>query len=86
MRQPKRLRIGEVLLDEGMLTKDELDKALADQRASGEMLGKLLVDRGVVTNASLVQALVAGKSVSGAGSFTILPGRSLRAETRDENM
>lgn len=65
MRQPKRLRIGEVLLDEGMLTQDELDKALADQRASGEMLGKLLVDRGVVTNASLVQALAKSHGVPG---------------------
>ena len=65
MRQPKRLRVGEVLLDEGMLTQDELDKALADQRASGEMLGKLLVDRGVVTNASLVQALAKSHGVPG---------------------
>ena len=65
MRQPKRLRVGEVLLGEGMLTQDELDKALADQRASGEMLGKLLVDRGVVTNASLVQALAKSHGVPG---------------------
>jgi type IV pilus assembly protein PilB len=65
VRQPKRLRIGEVLLDEGMLTQDELDKALADQRASGEMLGKLLVDRGVVTTSSLVQALAKSHGVPG---------------------
>ena len=65
MRQPKRLRIGEVLLNEGMLTKDDLDKALADQRASGEMLGKLLVDKGVVTSSSLVQALAKSHGVQG---------------------
>jgi len=65
VRQPKKLRIGEVLLDEGMLTQDELDKALAEQRASGEMLGKLLVDRGVVTSSSLVQALAKSHGVQG---------------------
>jgi type IV pilus assembly protein PilB len=50
-------RVGEVLVQEGVLTEEQLKRALAQQKASGRMLGEMLVDQGVISNAVLVRAL-----------------------------
>ena len=43
----RRPRIGEALVREGILSPDQLQKALADQKATGRMLGELLVEQNV---------------------------------------
>src|SRR5213078_2535925 len=53
----KRIRIGEVLVEEGMLSQEQLNRALAEQKATGRMLGEMLVEQGVIDPALLVQAL-----------------------------
>jgi type IV pilus assembly protein PilB len=53
----KRVRIGEVLVEEGILTEQQLQRALAEQKATGRMLGEMLVEQGVIQPQVLVQAL-----------------------------
>ena len=60
-----RLRVGEALLQEGVLTEDQLRHALAQQKSSGQMLGEMLVTQGVITNAVLVRALAKCLGVRG---------------------
>lgn len=53
--KPKRL--GEILIDEGVVTKDQLDIALTEQKKNHEPLGKLLVSLGFATEAIMRSAL-----------------------------
>ena len=61
----KRTRIGEALVSEGILSQDQLSKALADQKATGRMLGELLVEQGVISGGMLVQVLARTLGVKG---------------------
>jgi hypothetical protein len=54
-RPPRRL--GELLIEAGVLTGPQLDEALAEQEDSGRMLGEILVDRGHVPMITLVNLL-----------------------------
>lgn len=49
--------IGTVLLDRGVISPDQLDEALALQRASGERLDKVLVRMGVVSADQVLQTI-----------------------------
>ncbi|MDB5291437.1 MAG: hypothetical protein JWL69_2678 [Phycisphaerales bacterium] len=62
---PKRARIGEALVNEGVLSPEQLQKALAQQKATGRMLGELLVDQGVISGSTLVQVLAKTIGVKG---------------------
>jgi type IV pilus assembly protein PilB len=62
----KRVRIGEVLVEEGILTEDQLKRALAEQKASGRMLGEMLVEQGVIEPNVLVNALARRLGFPGA--------------------
>jgi len=53
--KPKRL--GEILMDEGVITEDQLNIALTEQKKVHEPLGKLLVNLGFVTEAIMRAAL-----------------------------
>ena len=46
-----------MLVEQGLLTPDQLTRALGEQRTSGRMLGELLVEQGVITSAGLLNAL-----------------------------
>jgi type IV pilus assembly protein PilB len=50
-------RIGDVLVAQGALSAEQLQRALAEQKASGQMLGEMLVAQGVISTAVLVEAL-----------------------------
>jgi hypothetical protein len=49
--------LGSLLVDEGVLGADDLERALAEQRRTGRLLGHVLVTRGYVTGVALAQAL-----------------------------
>lgn len=49
--------LGELLVDKGLVTKEELDLALAEQSESGRLLGSILVERGFVSGPALAVAL-----------------------------
>jgi hypothetical protein len=49
--------LGELLVGKGLVTKDELELALAEQAESGRLLGAILVERGFVSGPALAIAL-----------------------------
>jgi type IV pilus assembly protein PilB len=52
-------QLGDILLDEGLLTEAQLMAALDEQVIRGESLGRVLVDIGMLTESQLVKALAA---------------------------
>jgi type IV pilus assembly protein PilB len=62
---PRRVRLGEALVKEGVLTQEQLARALAQQKNSGRMLGEMLVEQGVISGANLVQVLARTLGVKG---------------------
>ena len=50
-------RIGDMLIDAGKITPEDLQKALDEQKRSGTKLGNALVDMGFVTDNDIVQTL-----------------------------
>jgi len=56
---PSGKRIGELLIERGLLTQAQLEEALTHQQSSREFLGALLVRLGMVKEDALVQALSA---------------------------
>mgnify|MGYP000843568318 FL=1 len=62
---PKRMRFGEALVAEGVLTQEQLDKALADQRTGGRMLGQMLLEQGLIGGPVLARVLARQLGVKG---------------------
>ncbi|HET7487300.1 MAG TPA: ATPase, T2SS/T4P/T4SS family [Acidimicrobiales bacterium] len=77
-----RLRLGELLLKDGLVTRPQLDAALAEQRRTGERLGRLLVAAGVLTEGQLLGVLAASLGVEAVDLEEQVPdftaGRLLR--------
>jgi len=55
--QEKYLRLGELLITEGLINESQLEKAIAAQRAEGIRLGEALVKLGMVTEEQIVVVL-----------------------------
>ncbi|SMD06638.1 GspE/PulE family protein [Sporomusa malonica] len=53
----KRKRLGDLLIESEIITKEQLDKALTVQKKTGERLGKVLINLGYVTESSMIQVL-----------------------------
>jgi len=53
----KRLRIGDALLEEGLIDEEQLQKALQLQKKTGKRVGKILVEMGLVSEQDMVEAL-----------------------------
>ncbi|MBT8208217.1 MAG: Flp pilus assembly complex ATPase component TadA, partial [Acidimicrobiia bacterium] len=49
--------LGTMLLEEGLLTDDQLEQAISAQQASGQPLGRVLLDEGLVRESDLVRTL-----------------------------
>ncbi len=54
---PRRVRLGDVLLQQNLLSPEQLDEALAQQRGSGKKLGRVLIEAGLITEEALAHAL-----------------------------
>jgi type IV pilus assembly protein PilB len=52
-------QLGDILLDGGLVSRDQLDVAVAEQQRVGRSLGRVLVDQGVLTESQLVASLAA---------------------------
>ena len=61
-----RRTIGEILLEHGFVTKEQVDEATALQAQSGRPLGQILVESGTITRLELASALAEQWSDSGA--------------------
>lgn len=53
----KKLRLGDVLVNSGVITAEDLQKGLELQKGSGRKLGETLVDEGVATEENIAKAL-----------------------------
>lgn len=61
----RKTRLGDMLLTKGLVSEEQLQRALAQQKATGTMLGELLVDQGIVSAPELVEALSACTGIKG---------------------
>jgi type IV pilus assembly protein PilB len=61
----KRMKVGEMLVEDGVISKEQLDRALAEQRTGSRMLGEMLVDQGVISTTAFVRALAKCLNVPG---------------------
>ena len=53
----KKLRLGDVLINGGVITQEQLEKALELQKGTGRKLGEELVDEGITTEDAIAKAL-----------------------------
>jgi type IV pilus assembly protein PilB len=65
----KKPRLGDALIEQGVVSTDQLARALAQQKNTGAMLGEVLVEQGIIPAAKLVEAL---------SNFTGIKGCTLR--------
>jgi MSHA biogenesis protein MshE len=56
-RPPERIRLGDLLIQQRLLSNEQLQLALAEQKRSGRRLGRIFVDSGYVTETGIAQAL-----------------------------
>jgi type IV pilus assembly protein PilB len=61
----KKARLGEALVAQGVITQEQLDRALNEQKDSGQLLGEMLVEQNVIGAATLVHTLAKTMGVRG---------------------
>ena len=76
MARPERVRLGEMLVQQGLMTAEQLTEALAAQKTTGRKLGRVIIDSGWVNEVQIAQAL--GKQLR--IPFADLSRRSVRPE------
>ena len=57
MARPERFRLGDLLIQEALITASQLDEALVDQKKSGRRLGRIFVDRQWVTEVQIAKTV-----------------------------
>ena len=57
MGRPEKIRLGEILLQQKLLTEEQLKAALEEQKRSGRKLGRIFIDGGFVTEGQIGVAL-----------------------------
>lgn len=57
MPPPQKIRLGDLLIQQGLLTDEQLKIALDEQKRTGRKLGRVFVESGYVTEAGISQAL-----------------------------
>lgn len=53
----KKLRLGDLLINSGVITEEQLKKALELQKQGGRKLGEVLIDEGITTDEAIAKAL-----------------------------
>ncbi|MGN1038523.1 MAG: GspE/PulE family protein [Mailhella sp.] len=76
----KRRQIGEILIEEGLINKNQLEDALRRSKSQGLRLGEFLEKEGLLTEEQIVDALCSQvSSLSRYDAKTMLPGKELAA-------
>ncbi|SDG54827.1 MULTISPECIES: GspE/PulE family protein [unclassified Duganella] len=57
MSRPDKVRLGEILVQQKLLSEEQLGLALADQKRSGRKLGRVFIENGYVTEEQIASAL-----------------------------
>ena len=81
---PRRKTLGERLIDAGLITPDQLDLALREQKRTGERIGEILINLGFVA-----QEQIGGPRLPGRRQLRParqLPDRARRTEMRPESL
>jgi type IV pilus assembly protein PilB len=63
-KQEKYKRIGQLLLEKGMINERQLEQALEEQKLTGKLLGRIFVDMGSVKEDDILQLLGARSGFS----------------------
>ena len=61
--KPKKIRIGDLLIEHKVISQEQLGAALADQKKSGRKLGKVLIESGYVTEDQMLDFLARQLSI-----------------------
>jgi len=54
---PPKKRLGDILIANGLVSQEDLEKALAEQKRSAERLGQILVSEGTINRLALSQVI-----------------------------
>lgn len=75
MPRPEKVRLGEILLQQGLLSEQQLQDALAEQKKSGRRLGRVFVEKGFVSEEQISTALARQLNVPYVNlkSFSVQP-------------
>ena len=57
MGRPEKIRLGDLLIQQGLLTNEQLSFSLDEQKRSGRKLGRIVVEQGYVTEEAIARAL-----------------------------
>ncbi|MFM2068188.1 MAG: hypothetical protein RLZZ584_3097 [Pseudomonadota bacterium] len=76
MARPERIRLGDLLVAQGLISAEQLAQALAAQRSSGRKLGRVFIDLGLVDEVQIARALAGQLRVP----FVDLGQRAVRHE------
>ena len=57
MSRPQKFRLGDLLVQDKLITEDQLNQALGEQRGSGRKLGQVLIDHSWITEAQIAKAV-----------------------------
>ena len=57
MGRPEKIRLGEILVQQKLLTEEQLKSALEEQKRSGRRLGRVVIDKGFVSEEQISEAL-----------------------------
>lgn len=57
MARPEKIRLGEVLVQQNLISAEDLSKSLEEQKRTGRKLGRIFVDSGYVTETQISEAL-----------------------------
>lgn len=64
MARPEKIRLGEILLQQKLMTEDQLQFALAEQKRTGRKLGRLFVENRFVTEDQISEAMAKQLNIS----------------------
>ena len=80
MPRPEKVRLGEILLQQQLLTEQQLQDALAEQKRSGRKLGRVFVEMGFVSEEQISMALAKQLQVPYVNlkHFTVKPEIAMR--------
>ena len=65
MARPGKVRLGDLLVQQKLISQDQLAFALEQQKRSGRKLGRVLVDNAFVTEEHISEALAKQLNISG---------------------
>jgi type IV pilus assembly protein PilB len=51
------IKLGEILVEQGLISREQLERALSEQKQTGHVLGRVLIDLGLVKESELMAAL-----------------------------